>query len=284
MKLNSFFALIFLLTSLSCQRGNVNHTTEKTNHADKIEKQEAAGIDSYFSKNEHLVLGTLYHQQSAEYKALCYQAYNIGRLMLDKDLSDNTIDKHRVVVLDIDETVLNNTPYEAACILQDINYPTRWEEWCNKAIAEPIPGCLEFLNYARANGVSVFYVTNRKDFLKKATILNLQKLKFPQADEEHVIARTTEDSKEGRRKMLEEKYHISLLFGDNLSDFSYVFDVKSNETRIKEADRLYKEFGSRFIVLPNSTYGDWEVNLYRNQKDLTDSAKTMIRHKALTGF
>lgn len=231
-----------------------------------------------------MVLGTLYHQQAAEYRALCYQAYNFGKVLIDKDLEDKSIDEHRIVILDIDETVLDNSPYEAECILSDINYPTRWDEWCLKASAKPIPGVLEFLNYARSSGLSVFYVTNRKVHLKDATIRNLQKYNFPHADDEHVIMRTAENSKEGRRQQLAEKYHISLLCGDNLSDFSFVFDDKPNETRMKEVDKLYKEFGTRFIVLPNSMYGDWEINLYDKAKNPSDSLNTISRHKALSGF
>ncbi|HLO90207.1 MAG TPA: 5'-nucleotidase, lipoprotein e(P4) family [Lentimicrobium sp.] len=282
MKSILFSAIILITISQGCHR-DPDQSKRSSKHIKEIEKN-ITEPESYFSKNEHMVLGTLYHQQAAEYRALCYQAYNIGRMILDKDLEDKTVDKHRIVILDIDETVLDNSPYEAACILQDINYPTRWEEWCTKASAEAVPGSLEFLNYARSSGVSVFYVTNRKQNLKDQTIRNLQKLGFPQADEEHVIMRTTENSKEGRRQVLADKYHIALLFGDNLSDFTNVFDDNNNGNRIKKTDELYKEFGKRFIILPNSTYGDWETNLYMKADNPSDSMKTILRHQVLRGF
>jgi 5'-nucleotidase (lipoprotein e(P4) family) len=218
------------------------------------------------------------------YRALCYQAYNLGKIMLDKDLGDKDVNKHRIIILDVDETVLDNSPYQAQCILDNVNYPVGWEEWCNKAIADAIPGSLDFLNYARANGVSVFYVTNRKDVVKEATIANLKKLGFPHADAEHVITRSAENSKEGRRNALADKFHISLFFGDNLSDFSYVFDDKPNAERYDQVEKLKSEFGSRFIILPNSMYGDWELALYNMKKQQSDSLKSALRYKGLKGF
>ena len=235
-------------------------------------------------KNEYMVLATLFHQEASEYRALCYQAYNVGKMMLDKDLADKSIDKHRIVVLDIDETVLDNSPYEAQCIIENINYPQRWDEWCNKASAGAVPGALDFLNYARANGVSVFYVTNRKQHLKDVTIKNLIELGFPQVDDEHVMMRTDADSKEPRRMILSDRFHISLLFGDNLNDFSDVFENSSNEIRSLQVDKYKTEFGKRFILLPNSMYGEWETNLYKANVKLNDSIKSASRHKALRGF
>lgn len=202
--------------------------------------------------------------------------------MLDKDLADKSIDKHRAVVLDIDETVLNNSPYQAEMVLSNFNYPVKWDVWCNKVAAEAVPGSLDFLNYAKMNGVSIFYVTNRKDQFRQVTIENLKNLGFPFADEEHVLTRTSDNSKEGRRTQILQKHHISLLFGDNLADFSAMFDHITNNERIIATDQLKGEFGKRFIVLPNSMYGDWESNLY--EKSQSDSIKRQIRIKSLKGF
>ncbi len=169
---------LFLIMSLLACKRDVKQPEKDT---DSRHRQEVAIEEKQpqLYINEYMVLGTLYHQQSAEYKAACYQAYNLGRLLLDKDLADKNIDKHRVIVVDIDETVLDNSPYQAECILENFNYPVRWDEWCNKASADAIPGALDFLLYARSNGVSVFYITNRKEHLKQVTIQNLVNLGFP---------------------------------------------------------------------------------------------------------
>ncbi len=234
--------------------------------------------------NEHMVLATLYQQTAAEYRALCYQAFNFGRMMLDADLADKSIDKHRIIVLDVDETVLDNSPFQAKSVLQSTSYPVNWDEWCNLATADPLPGAIDFLKYARSNGVSIFYVTNRKDYLKEVTIKNLAELGFPHADAEHVITRSAEASKEGRRQELLKKYHISLLFGDNLNDFSEEYEGLSVKERLAAVDKTSQEFGRRFIVLPNAMYGDWENALYEYNTRISDSLKFEMRRKALKSF
>lgn len=259
----------------------------KDSNKDIISQADAALSDTvevYQYDNEYMVLGTLFHQQAAEYRALCYQTFNLGKMIIDEDLKKNDIDKHRIVIVDIDETVLDNSPYQAQCIIDDINYPVRWDEWCLKASANAVPGALDFLNYARANGLSVFYVTNRKEHLKEATIQNLKKLGFPMADNDHVIMRTDENSKEGRRNKLSEKYHISLLAGDNLNDLTNIFEEMTNLQRANGVDKMQREFGRKFIVLPNSMYGDWETSFYNMDKKQSDSIKFLLRHKALKGF
>lgn len=235
-------------------------------------------------KNEHMVLSTLYQQKAAEYRALCYQAFNVGKFMIDRDLSDNSIDKHRIVVLDIDETVLDNSPFQAKCVLGGTSYPVNWDEWCKLASAKAIPGAVDFLNYAKLNGLDIYYVTNRKAHLKDVTLKNLQAMGFPQADTEHVIMRTTIDSKEPRRLELLKKYHISVYFGDNLNDFSDVFEKKSPDLRAAEVDKAKEMFGKRFILLPNAMYGDWELALYGFDQKQPDSVKFAIRRNALESF
>lgn len=277
--------LFFILVSVSsCHKGPKSDSAEEQVTQTPPKERSQVIDSSSIYKNEQMVIGTLYHQISGEYRALCIQAFRIARMMLDQDLQDRQVDKHRIVILDIDETVLDNSPYQAQCIKQNINYPQRWDEWCNKASANAVPGALEFTKYARANGVSLFYITNRKEHLKAATIKNLNSLGFPQADDEHVIMRKDENSKETRRKSLAEKYHIALLCGDNLNDFSLDFEKNTNSERIASVDNNYTEFGKRFIVLPNSMYGDWETILYSSSEIANDSLRKKARIKALKGF
>lgn len=283
MKQFGFLFTVLMIVLSGCHRPDQPKDSEK----DVISQAEDLIKDTatvYLYDNEYMVLGTLYHQQAAEYRALCYQSFNLGKLLIDKDLTDKNVNKHRIVIVDVDETVLDNSPYQAQCIIDDISYPVRWDEWCLKAEAEAVPGALDFLNYARANGLSVFYVTNRKEHLKDATIQNLKQLGFPMADNGHVIMRTDENSKEGRRNKLLEKYHISLLVGDNLNDLTNLLEDKPNRDRAEGVDKLRKEFGERYVMLPNSMYGDWEVALYDMNKAQTDSIKFYSRHKALKGF
>jgi 5'-nucleotidase (lipoprotein e(P4) family) len=277
--------LVFAVAISSCCRDKETKTVEPGGQT--LQDSAVLSLDSAFRefvKNEHMVLATLFQQTAAEYRALCYQAFNIGKFMLDADLNDKSVDKHRIIVLDVDETVLDNSPFQAKSVLESTSYPVNWDEWCNLANAEPLPGALEFLNYARANGVSIFYVTNRKDYLKEVTIKNLADMGFPHADAEHVITRSAEASKEGRRQDLMKKYHISLLFGDNLNDFAEVFEGKSVKSRFDAVDQVSNLFGRKFIVLPNAMYGDWENALYEYSSKVNDSVKFEMRRKALKSF
>ena len=122
------------------------------------------------------------------------------------------------VVVDIDETILNNSPYEAKAMLDGKAYESEsWYEWCNMAVAEPVPGALEFLKFADSLGFHVFYITNRKEeFVDEGTQENVRIMGFPQTSDDHFLLRTDERSKEKRRQSVSENYEIVLLAGDNL--------------------------------------------------------------------
>lgn len=284
MKSNVSFLLIVLVLAFSCKPKQKTPERDALNSGNTITEvsPDSSEVDSL--RNEYMVLATLYQQTAGEYKALCYQAYNIGRLLLDKDLADKTIDKHRVIVLDVDETVLDNSPFQAKCILEGTSYPVNWDEWCKLAMAEAVPGALDFLTYAKANGLSIYYVTNRKNHLKDVTIANLKQRGFPDADTDHVIMRTDVNSKEPRRLSISSRNHISLLFGDNLNDFSDIFEKEDNSLRNKAVDSVKKAFGQRFVVLPNAMYGDWESAIYQGRSKEGDSVKFQLRRGALRSF
>ena len=234
--------------------------------------------------NDYLLMATLFHQQAAEKRALSYQAYNTAKLMLDKALKSARLTKKLAVVVDIDETVLDNSQFEAKSIIENTDYPRYWKEWCNEASARPISGSLEFLNYAKSQGVDVFYITNRKLEFKDVTIKNLVMHGFPDADEAHLLMKTDISNKEPRREIVEKTHHIVLLVGDNLGDFLHDFDDITNERRFALTDSLKNEFGSRFIMVPNPMYGGWVGELLNNNFDLTKEEKIRLFKENLISF
>ena len=204
-------------------------------------------------------MATLYVQQSPEYIALTEQAYAIARISLDNQFKMAT--SPLAVVLDIDETVLDNSPFQAKQILENFNYPAHWDEWINKEEAQPVPGSLEFLQYADSKGIVIFYISNRKHKNLNATINNLNKFGYPQADSSHIMLRTTTSSKEVRRqKVLDQGLKIALLIGDNLDDMSAEFEVEDADKRKEATYANQSKFGTKYIVLPNPTYGKWVQN------------------------
>jgi 5'-nucleotidase (lipoprotein e(P4) family) len=248
--------------------------------------QEAARQPVAGTNNEYLVGAVLWTQSSGEARALAYQAYNFARILLDQDLRASRKRRiKRAVVVDVDETVLDNSPYQAWIIKEHKSYPEKWTAWINRSEAAAIPGAVEFLNYARGRGVRVFYVTNRKPEEKEGTRANLKKLGFPDVSDETLLTRTDDPSKEPRRQRIAEKYKIVLLIGDNLNDFAAVFEQKKTVAdRIAAAEQSRALFGTRFIMLPNPMYGDWENAVYDYNFKLTDAEKVARRHSLLRGI
>lgn len=115
--------------------------------------------------NEQLVMATAWMQSSAEYRALSYQAFNVARLRLDQALEGRRPgDRPLAVIVDCDEAVIDNTPFEAWLIGRDERYSSaNWNTWVEDAQARALPGAQAFLEYARSRGVEVFYVTNRDE-------------------------------------------------------------------------------------------------------------------------
>jgi 5'-nucleotidase (lipoprotein e(P4) family) len=239
--------------------------------------------------NEYQAGATLWMQKSAEYRALAHQAFNLARWQLDADLDNKNVQKlakaeqrkPRAIVVDIDETVLDNSPSQAAGIKarKPFSLPD-WYAWGEMRKAKAIPGAVDFLNYATSKGVKVFYVTNRDEVQKQATIDNLKNAGFNDVSAENVLLRTTESSKEARRQSILQKYRIVMLMGDNLDDLSTVFERKSVADRFAEVDKVKTEWGKRWIVLPNAMYGTWENAIYEYGR-LTDAQKTEKRAAAL---
>jgi len=236
------------------------------------------------SVNTEALKSVLYMQTAAEYRALCYQTFNFGKVRLDNYLKRMNMSKKYAIVVDIDETVLDNSPHAAQSLIDGTNYPIGWSEWITKAEAKPIPGALEFLNYADEKGIDVFYISNRKEELKEATIVNLLEVGFPNVSDETVMLRTTTSGKEPRREVVSETHEIIMLFGDNLTDFLPVFEKKSIDDRFGLVDKYENEFGAKFFVLPNPSYGDWEGAIYDFDFSLSEQDKFSAKAKMLNGF
>ncbi len=207
-----------------------------------------------FSRKDH----SIYWQKNAtEYKALCIQAYNSAKLELDRALALQH-EKQIAVVADIDETVLNNLPYNEMLIEKELSFSqASWSEWVNKEMAMAIPGALDFYSYAERMGVEVIYISNRRVENYAPTKSNLMSLGFPFDEETIMLLRDEISSKEDRRNKLSD-FNVVLFLGDNLSDFDVVFDKQTNNERNRALEKKKSDLGQKFILLPNLIYGAWE--------------------------
>ncbi|HET7119030.1 MAG TPA: 5'-nucleotidase, lipoprotein e(P4) family [Hanamia sp.] len=261
--------LVTLLFSVSCVSPRVTITN--------VKPSDSAIINGK-------IFATAWQQRSAEYRALCYQAFNIARVRIEQSNRERS-PKPKAIMTDIDETILNNSPYEAHQLLQGKDYDdASWEEWTSKGIADTMPGALHFLQFASASGIEIFYVTNRGENERKGTLENLKRFNFPNADNEHLLLKKNTSSKEERKNTIAETHTIILLMGDNMNDFSSLFEKRNPGDRLKVADNFAGDFGNRFIVLPNPEYGDWEFSLYHYNFSLTSAQKDSVIRASLESY
>ena len=207
-----------------------------------------------YSQKDHSMY---WHKNSAEYKALCLQAYNAAKTKLDMELSKDH-EKKLAIVADLDETIFNNTPYNEMLIEKETSFnQENWSNWVNKKIATAIPGSLDFFTYAESKGVEIIYLSNRRIENYEPTKENLITLGFPFDDSTKMLLRTDSSDKYERRKSIYDQ-NIIMFIGDNLGDFDSAFFDKSNEERWEVSNNLKEKFGDQFILIPNLIYGDWE--------------------------
>lgn len=234
------------------------------------------------SINDKYLLATLYQSHSAEYVALCEQAYNAATIQLDNELQLEHV-RPMAVVVDIDETVLNNILQVEQQIIDKKRYTEKyWDQWVEACKATPVAGACEFLNYAADKGVETFYITNRVESQREKTLENLQNTGFPFADDEHLIMKEAESGKETRRNRVSETHDIVILCGDNLSDFSSLFDEPDETIRLENTLSNREEFGVHWIVLPNATYGNWLNAIEKQSK--TKKLKARFYRKMMVGY
>lgn len=233
------------------------------------------------NSQEYLVAGTIFTQQAAEYRALCYQAYNLAEMRLVELLKSNP--EKPAVVLDLDETVLDNSAFTAWQITSDTPFSEDdWAIWTNLAVAPEVPGATRFLKLADSLGVTLFYISNRDSSALYPTIKNMQNLGIPQLGEEHFMLKTSTSGKESRRQAVRDAgYNIVMFVGDNLGDYHHRWDKQQNHARKQWVDSLNSEFGQNFIVLPNTLYGTWEGALYNFDWSLSSEKRDSLRKAAL---
>lgn len=222
-----------------------------------------------------LLNATLWMQRSAEYRANALQAYTTARRMLDAALAQPaTSALPPAIVLDLDETSLDNMDFESAVMRQEKTYDQNaWNEWIAKEAARGTPGAKEFLQYAASRGVTPFYITNRRSAEKEHTRANLVALGYP-VSEDTLIVRGDNDprDKTPRRERVMATHRVLMLFGDDLNDF-----IDAAGKTAAERDRIIADnaanWGTSWIILPNPVYGSWIDTLLPAGTGATDCEK-----------
>ena len=275
MTISSVLATVVLAT------GCAQKTEEKKEENKSGDNKITLTYDQLRSREN--TMGTLWYQNAAEVDALYQQGYNVATNKL-KELLKQPTNKPYSIVLDIDETVLSNIPFQVKMIKDGTAFnPKLWDEWVQKAEAKPVAGAKEFLQFADKNKVQIYYISDRTDAQVDATIKNLEAQGLPVQGRDHLMFKKEGDkSKEGRRQEVIKHTNLVMLFGDNLVDFAE-FSTKSEADRDKMFEQLKAEFGDKFIIFPNPMYGSWESAVYQGEKK-DAKGQSEARLNALKGY
>lgn len=241
---------------------------------------------------------TLWMQNAAEYRALTTSVYqaataNLGLAIEDsywtayaRSNGQSPSQQPPAVILDVDETVLNNSAFQARMIKQNSSFdPQKWNSWVMEAKAEPIPGALAFTKRAAKEGVAVYYLTNRVAKVEEGTRENLKKLGFPLPDQgDHILSKNERSNwtsaKIERRAYVAKNHRILMLFGDNLNDFIHAEGI-SQEQRYQLVKEYQDKWGRQWYMLPNPVYGSWESALHDFDSSLSPSQIDSIKKASL---
>ncbi|MBD7953302.1 5'-nucleotidase, lipoprotein e(P4) family [Stenotrophomonas sp. Sa5BUN4] len=259
----------------------------------------APATDSSANDNLNAVL---WMQRAQEYRAITEQTYRAAADRLDAALKESHWDAlvpdergndakglKPAVVLDLDETVLDNSPYQARLVRDGKEYDEMtWDQWVAEKKAKAIPGVVDFARAANEKGVTLLYISNRAVHLKEATLANLRAEGLPVADDSVFLGLGTVvegceqagSEKNCRRRLAGQQYRVLMQFGDQLGDFVEV-TANTNEGRDALLQQYHDWFGERWWMLPNPTYGGFEPAQFNNDFSQPRQARHDAKRAAL---
>lgn len=229
---------------------------------------------------------SLYVQTAAEYRACCYQAYNLAIARLKEKLAKQSGPKPPAVVMDLDETVLDNSGFRATLVRSGLDYDDRlWDQWQQDGFEKvaSVPGAKEFIVEAGNKGVAVVFVSNRDEKFRNQTKRIFERLGIPITNDNLLKLKkleTDSDDKTSRFGEAERDYTVLLYIGDSLRDFDNNLRciIPNNATaadldyairqRKDAVDRDRQILGDKWIILPNPVYGEWIAPLGRGYADI----------------
>ena len=248
-----------------------------------------------------LLNAVLWMQRSVEYKATALGAFALARIRLEQALADpswTAAPKEQTgayqslppaVVLDADESILDNSGYQAWMVLNAKTFdPKTWNAYVNTVTSLAIPGAVEFARYADGKGVKVFYITNRAAEEEEATRKNLEKLGFPMGGSVDTMLPTKKQpdwgsAKGTRRAFVAKSYRILLNIGDNFADF--VDEYRGNEAeRLKVMEQHKDRWGREWIMIANPGYGSFESVPFNHDFKLSEADRRKAKRGALDAW
>tara|TARA_B100000131_G_scaffold59522_1_gene54981 strand:- start:24 stop:692 length:669 start_codon:yes stop_codon:yes gene_type:complete len=196
-------------------------------------------------------------RESKEYVALCNQVYANAIDKLQDTISPNNyslniINNNYAVVMDLDETVLDNSDYQVELYNKNEQYnPDSWDEWVVKEDAKLVPGAYDYISFLRNHNIQIIFISNRMHKRLQETKNNMLELGIYSDNDIYLLRLDRADKKTIRRAEIFnstgrmkgfEQFEIIQYLGDAIGDF--------------EVDNLDR-FGLDQFVFPNPMYGKW---------------------------
>lgn len=258
-----------------------------------------AGCQQHPPANDQLD-AVLWTQTSIEHELIYRQLFANATRQLDVALADPSWDAlpfaprnlaglPPAVVVDIDETLLDNVPLNARDIINNQVYSyDRWNTWVEQAKAQALPGSVAFLQAARQKGIQVYYLTNREHSQVAATAKNLRLRGFPIESDAQILAASTPTGhcesagygKQCRRQWVANHARVLLMAGDSLGDFVQA-EHNTLDAQRKAVEPYVNWLGQRWFLLPNPSYGNWYSAPYGDDERLPFAHKRRLKQQAL---
>lgn len=200
-------------------------------------------------------------RDSEEYATLARQTFALATLVVAREAHAARPAAPWAVVLDLDETVLDNSVYQLERAAYGAPFDTAsWNAWVRRAAAGAVPGAGEFITAVRAAGGRLAFISGREESTLEATRRNLAALGLTR-DGDLICLRDAAGTytKRTRRAEIrsghgrcawETPVPVAVYVGDAMGDFP-------------DTDEERGVFGERYFLLPNPMYGAWERRVMR---------------------
>lgn len=257
-------------TIMACSAALGGCATDQRTASFQLEQQNVSAIN--------------WMQQSGEYDALAYQAFNSARRAFDA--AKPAKGKRKAVIVDLDETMIDNTAYAGWRVKQGVPYTEKtWARWMAAEQAHPIAGAVEFAMHVSANGGTMFYVSNREAKSFAATTANIRSLGFPGVSAKTLLLNSGQSNKQDRFDGVRAAgYDVVVYVGDNLNDFGAATYHKNNQLRRAFVEANREAFGTKFFMLPNPSYGDWVAGMAPDYYKQPPEKQLEINRKSIRGW
>ncbi|MBF9000155.1 MULTISPECIES: 5'-nucleotidase, lipoprotein e(P4) family [Vibrio] len=247
-----------------------------------------------------LLNATLWMQNSVEYKANVQGMFQLATMRAEAGLHDKNWSAlpamqpegfgqlPPAIIVDCDETMLDNNVYEAYLIKSGKGYSSKtWSQYVQDKVTGAMPGAVEFANYAQKKGITIFYVTNRKKENEQATLENMKALGFPMTGAKDVLLTKGEkpdwtSNKTTRDQFVAAHYRVILMLGDNLGDFTDASGTPKERLATYKANQAH--WGKDWIMMPNPEYGSFESAAFGGNWSLSTEQRRAEKISALKAW